>query len=115
MTAEYQRYIPAVDGLRALAILLILVYHLGWDFPTRWFFRGRYIFYSQWLLDYSYPQARNPKNWENPTEAILIEANPSPLPSDDSDNLSHHHLDSDARSRQIRCKSNTCTCHSFFL
>ncbi len=32
MTAEYQRYIPAVDGLRALAILLILVYHLGWDF-----------------------------------------------------------------------------------
>ena len=53
------KYIPALDGVRALAILLVLVYHWfpegqGINVMPQWSDRGNAIFCVEWLFNFQY-------------------------------------------------------------
>ncbi|CYF70100.1 acyltransferase [Staphylococcus aureus] len=46
------RYMPGLDGLRAIAVLGIIIYHLNKQWLTGGFFRCGYIFCDLWLFNY---------------------------------------------------------------
>jgi len=51
------RYIPAIDGLRAIAVIAVMLYHLGFKWIPGGFFRRRSLLCNFGIRNHS-PAAR---------------------------------------------------------
>ena len=53
-----RRFRPDVEGLRAVAIVLVVLYHGSLQATERWLRRGRCLLCHFWLRDYRSPAQR---------------------------------------------------------
>ena len=73
-----QRYMPGLDGLRAIAVLAVIAFHLGFDWAPGGHARRRRLLHPQRLPDHRHPAGAAERPRQDQARPLLAGPRPAP-------------------------------------